>query len=197
VYSRDLLTTPNIAAQESAWRSVSASWNVMAEESGSSPNPEEEQLPSSLSREKPSSASQQRFVLLLAEDNFPDALVVRDAIQQENLPLDVHVASDGEEAMDFLTRAETDPDARSPDVVLLDLNLPKRDGFEILQRLRGSEKLKSVPVVVVTSSDAPSDKRCAAQLGAGYFQKPPSYDAFLKIGAVLKQILTDTGALSS
>jgi DNA-binding response OmpR family regulator len=131
--------------------------------------------------------------LLLAEDNRPDALLVGEAIQMEKLPLLLYVAPDGQDAIDFIIRAETDPDAPRPQLLLLDLNLPKVDGFEVLRRLRASEKFSAVPVIMISSSDSPGDRSKAAELGAGYFRKPPSYDEFLKLGAVMKQLLKDSG----
>jgi CheY-like chemotaxis protein len=136
-----------------------------------------------------------RWTLLLAEDNLPDALLVREAIRTENLPVDVHVVPDGQQAIEFITRAESDPDAPCPQFLLLDLNLPKVDGFEVLRRLRASEKFKDIPVLIVSSSDSPGDRSRAADYGAGYFRKPPSYMEFLKLGGVLKRLLKDNGAL--
>ncbi|HUI80111.1 MAG TPA: response regulator [Bryobacteraceae bacterium] len=136
-----------------------------------------------------------RFNLLLAEDNFPDTLLVREAIQKEGLPLDVHVASDGQQAIDFITSAEADTNAPCPHFLLLDLNLPKRDGFEVLRALRESARCKDVPVLIITSSDSPSDLSEAAALGAGYFRKPPSYEEFLKLGGVMRKLLKDRGVL--
>ena len=136
-----------------------------------------------------------RFNLLLAEDNFPDVVLVREVIRSEELPLNMHVVSDGQQAIEFIEQCEQDPNGPCPHFVLLDLNLPKRDGFEVLRRLRASERCKAVPVVIITSSDSPSDRAQAAELGAGYFRKPPSYDEFLKLGGVLKQLLKDSGAL--
>lgn len=136
-----------------------------------------------------------RWTLLLAEDNLPDALLVREAIRMENLPLEIHVAPDGQQAIEFIARAENDPDAPHPQLLLLDLNLPKVDGFEVLRRLRASEKFKTIPVLIVSSSDAPGDRSRAAEYGAGYFRKPPNYEEFLKLGGVLKQLLKDNGAL--
>jgi CheY-like chemotaxis protein len=78
---------------------------------------------------------------------------------------------------------------------LVDLNLPKRDGFEVLRRLRASGRCKDIPVLVITSSDSPSDLTQAASLGAGYFRKPPSYDEFLKLGGVLRQVLREKGMI--
>ncbi len=129
----------------------------------------------------------------MAEDNYPDVLIVREAIRLENLPLDIHVASDGEQAIQFIARADADPQAPRPHLLLLDLNLPRRDGFEVLQRLRASERCRDIPVLVMTSSNSPKDLNQAAALGAGYFRKPPSYDEFMQLGAVLKQLLRDSG----
>ena len=117
-------------------------------------------------------------------------ILVREAIALEELPFDVYTVTDGQQAIDFIQQAEADPNAPCPQFVLLDLNLPKRDGFEVLRRLRNSEKCKDVPVVVITSSDAPNDRRQAAELGAQYFRKPPSYEEFLKLGGVLKATLS-------
>jgi two-component system, chemotaxis family, response regulator Rcp1 len=133
--------------------------------------------------------------LLLAEDNLPDALLVREAIRAERLPLEVHIVADGELAVDFLERAEKGPNTPSPHILLLDLNLPKIDGFEVLRRVRTMEKFKNIPVLFVTSSDSPEDRSKAAKLGASYFRKPVSYDEFVKIGGVLRHFLEDHGLL--
>ncbi|HTA43263.1 MAG TPA: response regulator [Bryobacteraceae bacterium] len=137
----------------------------------------------------PELSAQPRFNLLLAEDNLPDALLVREAVRLENLPVDIHIVSDGQQAMEFIARAETDPDAPFAHFVLLDINLPKADGFEVLRRLRASEKFKGIPVVMVSSSDSPGDRGQAAELGAGYFRKPPSYEEYLKLGRVLRELV--------
>jgi CheY-like chemotaxis protein len=131
----------------------------------------------------------------LAEDNLPDALLVREAIKLENLPVEVYLASDGEQAIGFLTRAEQDPDAPFPHVLLLDLNLPKADGFEVLRRIRSSDKYKHIPVLIVSSSESPADLSEGARLGAGYFHKPSNYEEYLKIGGVLKRLLEANGLL--
>ncbi len=103
--------------------------------------------------------------------------------------------ADGEEAMDFIAKAEEDPEAPCPHFALLDLNLPKRDGFEVLRRLRASGKCKGIPVVIITSSNSPSDIGRAAALGARYFRKPPNYEEFLKLGVLLKQLLKESGVI--
>jgi two-component system response regulator len=120
---------------------------------------------------------------------LPDALLVREAIRVESLPLEVHIASDGELALAFVKRAEQDPEAPSPHLLLLDLNLPKIDGFEVLRRIRSIDKFKSIPALIITSSDSPADRSQAAQFGASYFRKPVTYEEFIKIGAFLRGFL--------
>jgi two-component system, chemotaxis family, response regulator Rcp1 len=135
-------------------------------------------------------SAENRLVVLLAEDNRADVLIIEDAIFTYGLPIELHVVKDGEKAFEFIQRAEDDPQAPCPEMLLLDLNLPKRDGKEVLQRLRQSQKCKGIPVMVITPSDSPKDKKEVAQLGAtAYFHKPSSYDEFLKIGVALKNLL--------
>jgi CheY-like chemotaxis protein len=143
----------------------------------------------------PNQTVPQRFNLLLVEDNLPDALLVREAVRMENLPLEVHIAQDGQQAMDFIARAEQDPDAPCPHFLMLDINLPKADGFEVLRMVRAGERCKAVPVLIMSSSDSPGDRSQAAKLGAGYFRKPPSYEEFLKLGSILKKLLAESGLL--
>jgi DNA-binding response OmpR family regulator len=126
---------------------------------------------------------------------LPDALLVREALKIEDLPIEVHVAPDGERALDFLERTEWDSAAPRPDVLLLDINLPKVDGFEVLRTVRASTRYKEIPVLVVTSSDSPADRGEAAKLGASYFRKPPNYEEFLKIGPMLRRVLEENGLL--
>jgi CheY-like chemotaxis protein len=162
----------------------------MADESGSNPNPAKGQLSSSPS---PSSTRErgQLLNLLLVEDNLPDALIIKGAIKKENLPVTVHIVADGERAIEFITAAEQDENAPFPHVLLLDLNLPKVDGFEVLRSIRSSEKFKDLPVLVVTSSDSPTDRSEVAKLGASYFRKPVTYTEFMKIGVLLHLFLQE------
>ena len=130
------------------------------------------------------------FVLvLMVEDNLADALLMREAIQTEGLPVDLYLAKDGEEAASFIERAESQPGAPCPQAMLLDLNLPKMDGFQILRRVRASKTCNHIPVLVVTSSASPADRQKAAELGAAYFRKPADYDGFLKVGGLIRQLL--------
>jgi DNA-binding response OmpR family regulator len=134
--------------------------------------------------------------LLLAEDNLPDAFLVREAIRMENLPLEVFLAPDGERVLDFIRKAELDASAPRPDFLLLDLNLPKVDGLEVLRAIRASEMFKNLPVLVITSSDSSADRSATAKLGAAYFRKVPNYAEFLKIGSTLREFLESNGLLA-
>ncbi len=109
--------------------------------------------------------------------------------------MEVHIAADGEQAVSFMERTESDPDTPRPHVLLLDLNLPKIDGFEVLRRIRGMDRYKNIPVLIVTSSDSPDDRRKASELGVSYFRKPVTYSEFIKIGAFLRQFLQENGLL--
>lgn len=162
----------------------------MEDESGWNPNLGGGQPSSSPSPSTPIPSSPRRLNLLLAEDNLADALLVR-----EHLPFDIYSAVDGHEAIEFIAAAEADPHAPSPHLLLLDLNLPKKDGFDVLKRLRTSEKYGAIPVIIFTSSDAAVDRRVAAELGARYFRKPATYEEFLNLGSVLKRVLTENGLL--
>ena len=131
-----------------------------------------------------------KFVGLLAEDNRADVLLVEEAIDLYNLSVQLHIVDDGEKAISFIEAAENDPEAPCPEFLLLDLNLPKRSGKEVLQRVRQSAKCKNIPVLIITSSDLQNDREELAQLGADrYFRKPSDYDQFLKVGEVLKELL--------
>lgn len=136
------------------------------------------------------SSGERKRVGLLVEDNLADVLLVQDAIEYHNLPVELHVVDDGDAACQFFERAEIDPDAPCPEFLLLDLNLPKRSGKEVLQRVRQSEKCKHVPVLIITSSDLSKDREELSALGANrYFRKPSNYEGFLKVGEVLKELL--------
>jgi DNA-binding response OmpR family regulator len=120
---------------------------------------------------------------------------VREAVRIHDLPLNIYSASDGQQAIEFIAKAEEDDTAPCPHLLLLDLNLPKVDGFEVLRRLRESKRLSAIPVLIVSSSDSPGDRGAAAALGAGYFRKTTSYEEFLELGAVLRKLLEANGLI--
>jgi CheY-like chemotaxis protein len=162
----------------------------MAAASGWNPFPEKDPPSTSRSRSE-KDASPERHKILLVEDNRSDVFLLREAIAAAGVPADLHVVSDGEWAIEFIDQMDAGEDVLCPSLVILDLNLPKRTGAEVLEYLRQSGKFRNIPVLIVTSSDSEEDRARAIQLGAaGYFRKPSAYEAFLKIGEVVKDILT-------
>ncbi len=128
--------------------------------------------------------------ILLIEDAEPDVFLVREALRQAGISSDLTVLDDGEKAVDFIDRLDQDPDSPCPNVVLLDLNLPKRSGDQILERMRRSRRCGEVTVIIVTSSDSPKDRAQTAELGATlYFRKPSRLDEFMALGALVRGVL--------
>ena len=135
---------------------------------------------------------------MLAEDNPADALLVGEALNLYQLSAVLHIFDDGEKAFEFIQNTEHDDFAPCPALALLDLNLPRKSGLEILARIRQSPKFKDVPVVIVTSSDSPKDRAETARLGANrYFRKPSGYEEFLRLGQVVQEVIDERQAPSS
>jgi chemotaxis family two-component system response regulator Rcp1 len=124
--------------------------------------------------------------ILVVEDNEGDVHLMREALKRAKVSNTVHVASDGVEAMEFLRRQGPFSKAPRPDLVLLDLNLPNMDGREVLDEMKKDEILRTIPVVVVTSSAAEQDVVRTYSLNANaYVTKPVDLHQFLHvIGAV-------------
>ncbi|MBV8068760.1 MAG: response regulator [Acidobacteriaceae bacterium] len=128
--------------------------------------------------------------VLLAEDNPGDTLLVNEALQQHGFQYELHVIEDADKAFTFLERVGKSPDAPCPDVMLIDLNLPKASGYEVVQMFKKHPECAGALLVIMTSSDAPRDRQMAAELGAAhYFRKPSDLDAFLDLGRILKELL--------
>jgi CheY-like chemotaxis protein len=126
---------------------------------------------------KPSKAD-----VLLVEDSAAEARLAREALRETRLPVQLHVASDGVQAMDFLRRQGPYQEAPRPHLVLLDLNLPRKDGREVLRDIKADDELRRIPVVVLTTSQAPTDIIRAYELYANcYIQKPLELDGFIEI----------------
>lgn len=127
--------------------------------------------------------------IVLAEDNPGDVRLIREALNLQSFEYDLHVQRDGEQMLDFLDRLERG-EVPCPDLVLLDLNLPRTEGTEILARLHQSPHFASVPVIIVSSSDSPRDRETHLLLGAAdYFLKPSDYDAFMELGSMVRKTL--------
>jgi two-component system, chemotaxis family, response regulator Rcp1 len=139
-------------------------------------------------KNSPSTASTRRLRILLAEDNKADVYLVRQALAQHWINADLIVHRDGEEMVNAIERIEAGEPC--PDLVLLDLNLPKRNGEFLLARLRQSSACAHLPIVIVTSSGLPKDREAAVRLGASnYFCKPSDYDDFMQLGALIKDMI--------
>ncbi len=115
----------------------------------------------------------------MVEDNPVDVLVTREALKQGRILNNISVAEDGEEALDFLFRTGQFSAAPRPDLILLDLNLPKKDGREILAELKSNPDLRSIPVVILTTSQAEEDVLRSYDCGANCFiVKPVDLEQF-------------------
>ena len=124
--------------------------------------------------------------VLLVEDDPADELITREAFQDNKIGNTLYVVHDGQEALDFLFRRGQYADAVRPDLILLDLNLPKYDGREVLQVIKNDEGLASIPVVVLTTSSAEEDILRSYRLHANaYVTKPVDLDQFV---AAIRQI---------
>ena len=120
--------------------------------------------------------------VLLVEDNPGDVRLVREALAEGTVPSELSVARDGVEALAFLRRGDGHADAPRPDVILLDLNLPRMDGREVLQAVKSDPSLRTIPVVVLTSSEADRDIAQAYALHANcYVPKPVDLDRFIAV----------------
>ena len=128
--------------------------------------------------------------VLLAEDNPGDVLLIREALKGGGFEFELVVQPDGERMLDYIDLIDSGMEG-CPDVVLLDLNLPKRNGDVLLQRMRSSVRCRHVPVIVVTSSDSKKDRDMATRLGASdYFRKVNDIDEFMLLGALVKRHAT-------
>jgi len=134
-------------------------------------------------REKP-------FILLLAEDDEEDWILVRDALGRSSLSKDLHRVTDGVELLDYLRHhgAHADPAyAPKPDLILLDLNMPKKDGRTVLAEIKADPRLRLIPIVVLTTSRAEEDIALSYELGANSFIVKPK--AFLALVDTMKNLM--------
>ena len=131
-------------------------------------------------------AAQRPARVLLVEDNEADVRLTREALREAGENVRLSAVVDGEQALAFLRRQDGFADAPRPDLVLLDLNLPRKNGLEVLDELRADASLAPIPVIMLTSSAAHSDVEAAYARGANAFVvKPLELDAFMDlIGAI-------------
>ncbi len=120
--------------------------------------------------------------ILMVEDNPADARLTKEAFKDAKVLNNMHVVADGEEAMLFLKKAGKYNESPRPDLILLDLNLPKKDGREVLAEIKDDPELKRIPVVILTTSEDEKDIYRAYDLHANaYVKKPVDLDQFMKI----------------
>ena len=120
--------------------------------------------------------------ILLVEDNLGDARLTREALREGDVRSELHVARDGIEALAFLRRQGAFKDAPRPDIVLLDLNLPRKDGREVLAEMKADPQLMRIPVVVLTTSESENDiMRCYELHANCYLTKPMELDRFIEV----------------
>lgn len=125
--------------------------------------------------------------ILLGEDNPADVYLIRQALEENGIQYDLTVAVHGGEILEVVNNT-----AMIPDLIVLDLNLPRHEGLEILKFIRQSPELERVPVVILTSSDSPKDRLAASQLGAScYIRKPSNLDEFMNIGKTFHNLLAN------
>ncbi|RJP16169.1 MAG: response regulator [Candidatus Abyssobacteria bacterium SURF_5] len=125
--------------------------------------------------------------ILLVEDNPGDIRLTQEAFREGKIKINLHITRDGEEAMDFLRQNGKFEDAPRPDLILLDLNLPRKDGREVLEELKRDQDLKNIPVVILTVSKAEEDVLKTYNLNANaYIVKPVDLDQFIRVIRVIE-----------
>lgn len=125
----------------------------------------------------------QAISILMAEDDADDRLLVRDAFEESHVANDLHFVENGVELLDYLRKQGKYQEMQDlPDLILLDLNMPRKDGREALQEIKADPDLKHIPVVVLTTSKADEDVLRSYDMGAaGYITKPVTFEALIEI----------------
>lgn len=137
----------------------------------------------------------EQSTLLLVEDNPGDVFLVKQALREAGLLVDLKVAEDGEKAIQMIDRLDEGSDSQAPRLMLLDLNVPRRTGIQVLERLRRSARCGKIPVVMISSSDSPGERQHALDVGATeYFRKPSSLVEFMQLGRVVRRLGWGEGA---
>lgn len=136
--------------------------------------------------------------LLLVEDNLGDIRLTKEAIKASKVDFEMDVISDGELVLDFLNQKGNFSEAERPDLIMLDLNLPKKNGIEILREIKESPSLRRIPVIAVTTSEADHDVTMAYDLHANaYILKPVDFDDFTKVIKLIDSFWFNTVKLAS
>jgi two-component system, chemotaxis family, response regulator Rcp1 len=127
------------------------------------------------------------YQILVVEDNPTDVSLIEEALSENGIPYELVVLRDGEKALRHL---ETLDGNDRPDLIIVDLNIPKHDGFKVLCEYRVKQALRSVPMLILTSSDSPRDRQRARDIGVSAFiQKPMTLEGFIALGPKFKAII--------
>ena len=130
------------------------------------------------------------FQIVLVEDTELDVFLIRKALEQAGVLFELQVLGNGEEALEFISKIDSDKSAPLPHLIILDLNLPRVNGGQVLEGVRRSLRCASVPALVLTSSDSPKDRALVSQFTATqYFQKSSSLDEFMSLGPMIRELL--------
>jgi chemotaxis family two-component system response regulator Rcp1 len=136
--------------------------------------------------------------LFLVEDNPGDIRLAKEMFKEVNLRLNLTVAEDGVQAMEYLKRVCSDPRMPKPELIILDLNLPKKDGRAVLQEIKSSEELKRIPVIILTSSTSAEDvSKAYGEHANCYIAKPVDLDEFARIIKIIEEFWFKTVILPS
>jgi len=128
--------------------------------------------------------------ILLAEDNPGDVRLFTEALNSRNIKFDLSLAEDGQKALAMIQRVAAEDPANSPDIIVLDVNLPKHNGDEVLRQLRAEPRLRGIPVVMLTSSESPADQARAVELGADlYIRKPSDLQELMDIAKIIEDVV--------
>jgi len=121
------------------------------------------------------------YPILMAEDNQDDIIITKRAWKKGQIKNDLYIVSNGEEALDFIFKRGNYTDVPTPAIMLLDLKMPRMDGFEVLEYIKKSEQYKKIPIIVLTTSNREQDIQKAYNLGCNsYIVKPVNFENFIK-----------------
>lgn len=142
-----------------------------------------------------------RRIILLVDDDADDRLLMQDAFEESQMDCRLHLAEDGNELMDYLNRRGKFAGLAGepyPEVILLDLNMPRKDGRQALQELKSSEHLRHIPIIIFTTSKSPEDIAKSYSLGANSFVvKPISFEKLLDVVRTIGKYWLDTVTVRS
>lgn len=138
----------------------------------------------------------EKMRIIMADDDPDDYYLVRDAFELTQFPADLHLVSDGEELMDYLYCRGKFADSghlSTPALILLDLNMPRKDGWEALSEIKANESLRRIPVVIFTTSGEEEDIARSYDLGASsYITKPSTFESLIELIEILRRYWTQT-----